>query len=90
MRNVAVTAPCTHDGSIPDLRGVILHYANAGRAADHPMKDGMIQGFAASEAQIADLIAFPESLTDEDFLTDPRLSDPWPEGHPASATRQMP
>lgn len=89
LRNVAVTAPYMHDGSIPDLRGVIAHYANAGRA-DHPMKDGMIQGFEASEAETADLIAFLESLTDEDFLTDPRLSDPWPEGHPASATRQMP
>lgn len=89
LRNVAVTAPYMHDGSIPDLRGVIAHYASAGRA-DHPMKDGMIQGFRASEAEIADLIAFLESLTDEGFLTDPRLSDPWPEGHPATATRQMP
>jgi cytochrome c peroxidase len=89
LRNVAVTAPYMHDGSIPDLRGVIAHYASAGRA-DHPMKDGMIQGFTASEAEIADLIAFLESLTDEGFLTDPRLSDPWPEGHPARATRHMP
>jgi cytochrome c peroxidase len=88
LRNVAVTAPYMHDGSIPDLRGVIAHYANAGRAPDHPMKDGMIQGFTASEAEIDDLIAFLESLTDEDFLTDPRLSDPWPDGHPARATRQ--
>ena len=78
-----------HDGSIHDLRGVIAHYASAGRA-DHPMKDGMIQGFKASEAEIADLIAFLESLTDEEFLSDPRLSDPWPEGHPASVKRQMP
>jgi cytochrome c peroxidase len=89
LRNVAVTAPYMHDGSIPDLRGVIAHYAGAGRA-DHPMKDGMIQGFRASDAEIADLIAFLESLTDEEFLTNPRLSDPWPEGHPASAARQMP
>jgi cytochrome c peroxidase len=90
LRNVAFTAPYMHDGSIADLRGVIAHYANAGRAPDHPMKDGMIQGFKASEAEIADLIAFLESLTDQGFLTDPRLSDPWPAGHPASATRQMP
>jgi cytochrome c peroxidase len=90
LRNVAVTAPYMHDGSITDLRGVIAHYASAGRAPDHPMKDGMIQGFTATEAEIADLIAFLESLTDEGFLTDPRLSDPWPVGHPASATRQMP
>ena len=54
------------------------------------MKDGMIQGFDATDAEIADLISFLESLTDETFLTDPRLSDPWPQGHPASARRQMP
>ena len=89
LRNVAVTAPYMHDGSIPDLRGVIAHYASAGRA-NHPMKDGMIQGFKASGSEVADLIAFLESLTDEAFLTDPRLSDPWPEGHPARAARQMP
>ena len=68
---------------LPGFRGERL------ARADHPMKDGMIQGFRAS-AEIADLIAFLESLTDEEFLTNPRLSDPWPEGHPASATRQMP
>lgn len=90
LRNVAVTAPYMHDGSIPDLRGVIAHYAAGGRAPDHPQKDGMIQGFAASEAEIADLIAFLESLTDQDFLIDPRLSDPWPEDHPARARRMMP
>src|SRR5690606_30775202 len=89
LRNVAVTAPYMHDGSIPDLRGVIAHYASAGRA-DHPMKDGMIQGFKPTEAEVADLIAFLESLTDEGFLTDSTLSDPWPEGHPASSGRVMP
>ena len=90
LRNVAVTAPYMHDGSIPDLRAVIAHYAAGGRAPDHPQKDGMIQGFVATEAEIADLIAFLESLTDQNFLTDPRLSDPWPESHPARARRMMP
>lgn len=89
LRNVAMTAPYMHDGSIPDLRSVFAHYAKGGRA-DHAMKDGMIQGFDATDAEIADLISFLESLTDETFLTDPRLSDPWPQGHPASARRQMP
>lgn len=90
LRNVAVTAPYMHDGSIPDLQGVLAHYANGGRAPGHPMKDGMIQGFTATPAEIADLIAFLESLTDEQFLTDPRLADPWPEGHPARVSRMMP
>jgi cytochrome c peroxidase len=90
LRNVAVTAPYMHDGSIPDLRGVIAHYAGGGRAPGHPQKDGMIVGFTPTEAEIDDLIAFLESLTDRDFLTDPRHADPWPPGHPAVATRRMP
>lgn len=90
LRNVAVTAPYMHDGSIPDLRGVLAHSATAGRAPGHPMKDSMIAGFTATSAEIDDLIAFLESLTDDAFLTDPRLSDPWPEDHPARAARMMP
>jgi len=90
LRNVAVTAPYMHDGSIPDLRGVLAHYANAGRAPGHPAKDGMITGFSASDEEIADIIAFLESLTDEGFLTNPALADPWPTDHPARRRRAMP
>lgn len=100
LRNVAVTAPYMHDGSVPDLRAVIEHYAQGGRViatgphagAGHknPNRDGIIRGFTASDQEIDDLIAFLESLTDEDFLTDPALGDPWPENHPARQTRAMP
>ena len=90
LRNVAVTAPYMHDGSIADLRAVMAHYATAGRAPGHPMKDGMIAGFTASEAEIGDLIAFLESLTDAGFLTDPTLADPWPKDDPAQVARMMP
>lgn len=86
LRNIAVTAPYMHDGSVADLRGVIDHYANGGREG-HAMQDGMIVGFEASEDEINDIIAFLESLTDETFLTNPAHSDPWPMNHPASATR---
>ena len=90
LRNVAVTAPYMHDGSISDLRGVVAHYAQAGRAPGHPQKDPMIVGFKVTKAETADLIAFLESLTDERFLSDPAHSDPWPEGHPAVVSRMMP
>ena len=90
LRNVAVTAPYMHDGSIADLKGVLAHYATAGRAPDNPQKDGMIAGFSATDAEIADLIAFLESLTDEKFLTNPAYGDPWPQDHPARKARIMP
>ena len=34
------------------------------------------------KAEIADLIAFLESLTDERLLTNPDHADPWPKDHP--------
>ncbi|NBN64044.1 methanobactin export MATE transporter MbnM [Pannonibacter tanglangensis] len=90
LRNVALTAPYMHDGSIPDLRGVLEHYARGGRAGSHPQKDGMIVGFEVSPREIDDLIAFLESLTDETLIHNPALADPWPEDHPARARRVMP
>lgn len=100
LRNVAVTAPYFHDGSAETLREVIEHYAAGGRTiadgphagigSKNPNKDGLIVGFKASDKEIDDLIAFLESLTDQEFLTNPAYSDPWPEGHPASVNRVTP
>lgn len=87
LRNVAVTAPYMHDGSIATLSEVLDHYAaggrtitagpNAGVGRDNPYKSGFIRGFELTAEEKADVIAFLESLTDEEFLTDPALSDPW-------------
>lgn len=84
LRNVAVTAPYMHDGSIPTLREVLrTHYSRAGRAvhmgrAANPLRSELIAGFDISEAEIADVVAFLESLTDERFLRHPAHGDPWP------------
>lgn len=87
LRNVAVTAPYMHDGSVATLGDVIDHYArggrkiesgpNAGDGAKSPLKSEFLQGFLVSDAERADLVHFLESLTDEAFLSDPRFSDPW-------------
>lgn len=100
LRNVAVTAPYMHDGSIQTLREVIAHYAAGGRTikdgryagvgADHPNKSGLLIGFDATAQESDDLIAFLESLTDESFLTNEAHADPWPQDHPARARRTMP
>lgn len=100
LRNVAVTAPYFHDGSAESLEDVLAHYQRAGRliedgphagdGARNPHKDGMVVGFKASEQEIADIIAFLESLTDEGFLTNPAYRDPWPDDHPATVNRMMP
>ncbi len=90
LRNVAVTAPYMHDGSIATLREVLRdHYAIQGRAASgphgpSPLRSEFIEGFTLSAQELDDVVAFLEALTDHGFLTDPRLADPWPAGGAAA------
>lgn len=86
LRNIALTAPYMHDGSIASLSDVIDHYAAGGRTlssgpyagigSENPLKSSFIKGFSITESEKQDLIAFLESLTDETFINNPRLSDP--------------
>lgn len=88
LRNIAVTAPYMHDGSIATLSEVLDHYAAGGRTiADgeaagvgsaNPLKSNFVRGFRMTEAERADLLAFLTSLTDVEFLESPEYSDPWP------------
>ncbi len=80
LRNIEVTAPYMHDGSLRTLGEVIDHYAAGGRQGDdHPFKSDLVRGFEISETEKADLIAFLGSLTDRGFLTDPRFASPFEE-----------
>jgi cytochrome c peroxidase len=94
LRNVAVTAPYMHDGSIATLNDVLrTHYARAGRAvhagrAANPLRSEFIAGFEISETEIADVVAFLESLTDERFLSEPRHRSPWPPATSSVPTSQ--
>ncbi|MET0594665.1 MAG: MbnH family di-heme enzyme [Polyangiaceae bacterium] len=87
LRNVAVTAPYMHDGSIATLSDVIDHYAAGGRTiasgphagigSKSPLKDSQIAPFQITAEEKADLIAFLESLTDDAFLTNPKFASPF-------------
>ncbi len=83
LRNIAVTAPYMHDGSIATLEAVIRdHYAIGGRAASsahgaNPLRSPFMAGFSISDEEIRDVISFLESLTDQQFLRDPRFGNPW-------------
>jgi cytochrome c peroxidase len=77
LRNIAVTAPYMHDGSIATLSEVLDHYAKGGRARVRGRTDALLQPFAITEQEKADIIAFLESLTDQEFLKNPKFSDPW-------------
>ena len=49
-------------------------YAGVGSA--NPYKSGFIKGFTITEREIDDLVAFLQSLTDQEFITNPAYSDP--------------
>jgi cytochrome c peroxidase len=76
LRNIAVTAPYMHDGSIATLDEVLDHYIAGGRAPNSQQSEFLVP-LELSARDRDDLIAFLHSLTDEKLLADPRWSDPW-------------
>jgi cytochrome c peroxidase len=74
LRNIAVTAPYMHDGSIETLEAAIEHYARGG--VKSPLKSNRIKGFSITPDQRKDLVAFLESLTDKSFLTNKAFGPP--------------
>lgn len=62
LRNIAITYPYMHDGSIYSLEEVIEHYASGGKG--HASKSSLINGFEISSAEKEDLIAFLKTLTE--------------------------
>jgi cytochrome c peroxidase len=71
LRNVAVTPPYMHDGSIETLKDVLIHYNNGGvTEVGDPVNDflsGGIRPLDLDEDQIDDLVAFMEALTSPEF-----------------------
>lgn len=82
LRNIAVTAPYMHDGSIATLSEVLDHYAAGGMArarglGPSPYQSEFVRGFTLTPQEREDVLAFLESLTDTEFLEDPRHADPF-------------
>ena len=75
LRNVAVTPPYMHDGSLKTLRDVVVHYNNGGVTKEgDPVNDflsGGIRPLNLTEAEIDDLVAFMEALTSPRFASLP-------------------
>lgn len=71
LRNIALTAPYMHDGSLATLRDVVVHYNNGGVTNEgDPVNDflsGGIRPLNLTEEEIDDLVAFMEALTSPEF-----------------------
>lgn len=81
LRNVALTAPYMHDGSVATLDEVLDIYAHGGRGdgATAPFRSPLVTGFVISAEQKADVVAFLGALSDEALVANPGLANPWPD-----------
>jgi cytochrome c peroxidase len=79
LRNLIYTAPYMHDGRFQTLDEVINHYSiglQYSSTIDPLMKNVSTGGVQLNPQDREDLKAFLLTLTDEQFVTDPRFSDP--------------
>lgn len=73
LRNVEVTGPYMHDGSISSLSDVVDHYNNGGR--DHTHKSELIRPLQLTNEEKTDIVEFLHALTDQKFITNEIFSN---------------
>jgi cytochrome c peroxidase len=79
LRNLIFTAPYMHDGRFSTLEDVINHYSEGlqnSTTIDPLMKKVAQGGVQLSFQEKANLKAFLLTLTDEDFISNPKFSNP--------------
>lgn len=78
LRNIEKTAPYMHDGRFYTLEAVLDHYdsevANT-QNLDPILQNGTTFGIPLSTTEKTQLIAFLKTLTDNEFLTNPKFSE---------------
>jgi cytochrome c peroxidase len=66
LRNLPLTYPYMHDGSINSMEAALVHYQRGG--AGHPLQDPRILSFELSTKEKAQLVAFFNALVDTSYL----------------------
>lgn len=66
LRNLPLTYPYMHDGSINSMEAALEHYQKGG--AGHPLQDPRILSFELSTKEKAQLLAFFNALVDTSYL----------------------
>lgn len=69
LRNIALTGPYMHNGSIETLEKVIEHFDSGG--VDHPNKSEKVIPLSLTQKEKNELLAFLKTLTDTDFVNNP-------------------
>lgn len=73
LRNVGITGPYMHDGSLKTLEQVLAHYNRGG--TNHINKSNLIKPLNLSLEEQKDLVAFLNTLTDLDFITNKNFKE---------------
>lgn len=63
LRNLALTAPYMHNGSVASLRDVLRHYSDFNVERVHADGERLLRPLKLSDGEIDDLLAFMESLS---------------------------
>lgn len=75
LRNVELTFPYMHDGRYYTLERVMDHYV--ARIEQSATLDPILKnGIQLSSADVTDIVAFLKTLTDTEFVKDPRFAQP--------------
>ena len=75
LRNVALTEPYMHNGSMRTLEEVVAHFNSGG--IDVSNKADLMQPLGLTDEEQQAIVAFLKTLTDESFITNPEfLPDP--------------
>ena len=79
LRNIGVTAPYMHDSRFATLNDVVNFYSSGIKQSSPNIDEHMPDygsGLNLTKEEKADLVAFLNSLTDTDFITNKAFSDP--------------
>lgn len=74
LRNIALTAPYMHNGSMQTLEQVVAHFNQGG--VGHANQSEHISPLHLTETEQSDLVAFLHTLTDSQFIENSELSAP--------------
>jgi cytochrome c peroxidase len=78
LRNIEKTAPYMHDGRFYTLEAVLNHYnsgVTASATLDPLLQNNGVLGIPLTDSEKTKLIAFLKTLTDNQYLTDPRFAE---------------
>jgi cytochrome c peroxidase len=73
LRNVELTAPYMHDGSLASLEAVVEHYNKGGH--EHINKSKLIKPLSLSDKEKGQLVAFLKSLSDQRFIKNEKFKN---------------